>query len=475
MHLIEEIADELSNGHLEGPTPPGTPNLDLTDAGSSGVINDAVFMTGELPPSGSGQVTTFLEIRDNHSERGYNSDAHHPEFDEKAPHTSSLLLADVPIVFGDGSSGTAEGVAYREFLLELSEASGSKQFLSLDALQIWQEESGDLTDFTPGAGFDGAHTNYLAYDLNAGGDQWIALSDDLPQSWFQTDYRILIPDSAFINDSDHRFVTLYSELGIQGGGWKSDGGSEKWRVHEEGDTPTSLLTISKTATIAGGTADAAGEVIGYAITVGNNGSTALTGITVTDPPVSDLAAVESGGFNAGDADQDGALDLGETWQYTASHTVTQAEIDAGGSIDNTASVTTDQGAMSSDGASVAVVAPLTLTFGTSIFVDHDEDGLDSDGDLIEFVFSVTNAGSETLSSVTLDDPLLGGTVGGPDSGDDNSNNLLDAGETWTYSENYFLTASDVTAHHVLNEATVAGLDPSSQVVSVTAQIDFLLP
>ena len=34
-------------------------------------------------------------------------------------------------------------------------------------------------------------------------------------------------------------------------------------------------------------------------------------------------------FNGGDTDQDNLLDVGETWQYTASHTVTQAELDAG--------------------------------------------------------------------------------------------------------------------------------------------------
>ena len=36
-----------------------------------------------------------------------------------------------------------------------------------------------------------------------------------------------------------------------------------------------------------------------------------------------------GAFNTGDTDQDNLLDVGETWQYTASHTVTQAELDAG--------------------------------------------------------------------------------------------------------------------------------------------------
>ena len=36
----------------------------------------------------------------------------------------------------------------------------------------------------------------------------------------------------------------------------------------------------------------------------------------------------STGFNSGDTDQDNLLDVNETWHYTASHAVTQAELDA---------------------------------------------------------------------------------------------------------------------------------------------------
>ena len=39
------------------------------------------------------------------------------------------------------------------------------------------------------------------------------------------------------------------------------------------------------------------------------------------------------GFNDGDTDNDGQLDVGETWQYTVSYTVTQDDIDNGGVVD----------------------------------------------------------------------------------------------------------------------------------------------
>src|SRR5262249_31404072 len=67
------------------------------------------------------------------------------------------------------------------------------------------------------------------------------------------------------------------------------------------------VMLTKTATVADGTADAAGDVINYAINVHNDGNMTLTNPVVSDPSVSGLAAVMSGGFNAGDTDHDGKL------------------------------------------------------------------------------------------------------------------------------------------------------------------------
>src|SRR5689334_7832531 len=248
-------------------TPAGTPDIDLTVAGNFGTIGDAVFMTGGVQPAGTGNFNTFVQIQRNGTEQGYNSDAA-PQFDEKNSHVNnhSVLLADVPIVVGDGSNGTVEGASYYEFLLDINDAGGNKQFISLDALQIWQEESGSLTNFTPGSGFAGAHTNYLAYNLDSGGNHWIALNDGLSSGSGQSDVRILIPDSAFINDTAHRYVTLYSAFGQQAG-WGTDGGFEEWGLSGASGGAHSALVVQKTATVPGGTADAVGEVISYAISV----------------------------------------------------------------------------------------------------------------------------------------------------------------------------------------------------------------
>jgi uncharacterized repeat protein (TIGR01451 family) len=112
------------------------------------------------------------------------------------------------------------------------------------------------------------------------------------------------------------------------------------------------LNITKNATVPGGTADTAGELISYSITVANTGNVTLTGVVVTDPFVSNLTRIAD---QVGD--NDALLEVGEIWAFTANHVVTQAEINAGGNIVNTATADSDQTGPDSDGASIPVEPP----------------------------------------------------------------------------------------------------------------------
>src|SRR5262249_53301599 len=98
--------------------------------------------------------------------------------------------------------------------------------------------------------------------------------------------------------------------------------------------------ITKTGSVPGGNANVAGEVVSWTINVGNAGNAAVANVTVTDPLAPNVLPVLINGFNSGDTDHDGLLDVSETWHYTASHTVTQADLDSNGGgdgdIDNTA-------------------------------------------------------------------------------------------------------------------------------------------
>jgi uncharacterized repeat protein (TIGR01451 family) len=108
---------------------------------------------------------------------------------------------------------------------------------------------------------------------------------------------------------------------------------------------SSDLTISKAVTsVTGGTADKAGDVIDYTITVHNAGNVDLTGVTVSDKVESNGAT--SAIYVSGDTNSDGAINPNETWTYDAKYTLTQADLDNKGGgdskIDNTATVDTDQ-------------------------------------------------------------------------------------------------------------------------------------
>ena len=116
--------------------------------------------------------------------------------------------------------------------------------------------------------------------------------------------------------------------------------------------PTRILHVEKDAQVADEVANAVGDVINYTLTVTNTGNTPIANVVVDDPFTTDEAPVLVGGFNSGDTDQDDLLDVNETWHYTASHTVTQADLDKGGNIVNTATVTGDDATPDDDDATV---------------------------------------------------------------------------------------------------------------------------
>src|SRR5690606_10232391 len=65
------------------------------------------------------------------------------------------------------------------------------------------------------------------------------------------------------------------------------------------------------------------ETISYTFTVTNEGNVSLGNILVTDPMIATITGP------TGDTDNDGELDVTETWIYTGSYAITQDDIDAG--------------------------------------------------------------------------------------------------------------------------------------------------
>ena len=210
---------------------------------------------------------------------------------------------------------------------------------------------------------------------------------------------------------------------------------------------TPALNIVKEA-VPGQTADVAGETINYTITVANTGNATLTGVVVTDPNADADSIVRGRRRGFGDDD---ALEVGETWSYTATHTVTQAEIDATAAA--TATSTTwrrrqrpdrsghrrchgaggaDPGAEHREGrASVPAVQTRRMCDGAS--------------DVINYTITVTNTGNATLTGVVVTDPNAdpGHRAGAPTwlrrDGE------LEVGETWSYTAAHTVTQAEIDA------------------------------
>lgn len=145
----------------------------------------------------------------------------------------------------------------------------------------------------------------------------------------------------------------------------------------------------------------AGEVIDYQIEVTNSGNTTLTNVLVTDP---------AGGGTLSPA---ASLPVSGSVTYPTSQTVTQAQIDSGQAITNTAVVTSAQ----TPSQTSTVTTPVSQVHGASIVKSVTSVGggagnraATSAGEIIKYEIVVTNTGNQTLTNVLVTDPTLGLTL-----------------------------------------------------------------
>ena len=188
--------------------------LDLTASGtSSGSINGAQFFNKSVVGFGSGAAVDFLTFGGS----GYNTDGV-IEFGTGNRHDSinrsTLGLVDIG------------GTLYREFAFDMNEPGNQNSLLSLDTIEIYISDVGNLT------GYDFAGAATLIYDMDFGEDSWIKLDATLqggPGSG-SSDLLMYIPDALFAGSAygDDPFVYLYSETGGQGGALANHAGDEAW-------------------------------------------------------------------------------------------------------------------------------------------------------------------------------------------------------------------------------------------------------
>src|SRR5258706_344043 len=180
---------------------------------------------------------------------------------------------------------------------------------------------------------------------------------------------------------------------------------------------TTLFRSSTTTSIT-----AAGQSVPYTFTVTNIGNVTLTGITVVD------AKCNAGPtYQSGDTNTDSKLQTTETWIYTCSHTVTQAEIDAGGNLHNLVTADSAESAPDTDTKDIPVsqnplINVVKSSTTTSITApDHN----------VPYTFTDTNISNATLTGITVVDAKCNA---GPtyQSGDTNTDSKLQTTEPFFF-------------------------------------------
>jgi uncharacterized repeat protein (TIGR01451 family) len=204
------------------------------------------------------------------------------------------------------------------------------------------------------------------------------------------------------------------------------------------------------ATDGGTKVNEAGDVVHYTITVHNDGNVTLHNVIVSDSFVSSLGKIsETGGTGV---NGDGVLDVGETWTYEATHTVTQAEVDAGVPLVNTVEVDSDKTSHDdvdgddTDSVAVDVEHPsYTLDKCVKKIVGGCNGKVDSAGDVIWYKVKIDNNGNVPITIESVKDSIDGHTPFDLTNvkGDTDGDGVLDPDETWTYCYKYTVTQDDI--------------------------------
>ncbi len=218
------------------------------------------------------------------------------------------------------------------------------------------------------------------------------------------------------------------------------------------------ITLTKTGSLADTNGDGAGsegDIVTYTFNVENTGNVTLDPVGVTDP-LPGLSAITCPATS---------LAPGDDTDCTATYTVTQTDVDAG-TVDNTATASGTPPAgldvTDTDNESVPLAADPTITLAKAgSLADTNGDGVDSEGDIVTYTFTVENTGNVTLDPVGVTDPLPGlSAITCPAT-------TLAPGDDTDCTATYTVTQTDVDAGSVINTATATGTPPSGPDVTDT--------
>jgi uncharacterized repeat protein (TIGR01451 family) len=231
----------------------------------------------------------------------------------------------------------------------------------------------------------------------------------------------------------------------------------------------------------------------YTITVENTGNVSLTGVKLSSEVLKRADGTTVAEFDASDFTVPADVDLapGETAEFSATYTVQQADIDAGG-LSNSATVAgspptgsdvsdvtdsgnTGDGANANDPTTNLIEPAPEVSITKTVDDQQLADGVRV-GDVLTYTIVIKNTGNVTLTEITLADVFS--TSDGekvdltewPDLTGVQADTNLDVGESWTYTASFTLDADAIKAGGVENIATVTAKAPNGDTVSAQSTV-----
>ncbi len=207
-----------------------------------------------------------------------------------------------------------------------------------------------------------------------------------------------------------------------------------------------------------------GETITYTFMVSNTGDNTVSSIVLND----ERLGVENLALHPSE------LTAGENASITVVYTIVIADFESN-SITNQAIVTgldaegteitdlSDDNSNDEDDATVTTFEVLLVSklgvIATAVFNDGNTDGFAQVGELITYIYTVTNIGETTISGLVINDATIG------------VENLalapseLVVGESASINVDYTLLLSDIENNAITNQATVTGVNPDGEEIT----------
>ncbi|MEN0084268.1 MAG: hypothetical protein AAGC66_05845 [Leifsonia sp.] len=210
------------------------------------------------------------------------------------------------------------------------------------------------------------------------------------------------------------------------------------------------LTVAKSASAA--TIAAAGQVVRYDFAVRNTGGLTLHGLVVDDVPTAPAGALDSA-----PTCPETTLPPGRTVTCTATHTVTQEDVDHGTLADTATATASDPAGAGVASAASSLSLPVVAASQLTIDKAADATSIVRAGQAIAYTFTVTNTGATTIAGVSVTDTPVA-PAGPLEAAPQCDVTTLAPGAASLCTASYRVTQADIDHGGLGDTATASGTD-----------------